>query len=726
MMTPPTEEFHVAPTGNDKCSGRIEGDGPFATLHRAARAVAETASSGRSTRIVLHPGVYRLDRSLLLDDGHSGGPASPVVWTARSAGTAILTGGVPLNDFRPITDPSVLNRLPESSRHHVRQIDLEGVLSPPAMPQKGVPDLELFFRGRRMPRSRYPSTGWLQVADVPQSGPIRYHDGLDREKRFDGVPVGRHYGRLRYHGDRPAGWSSDNAIYLHGYWTWDWSDSIQRVEAVDPGPSELVLAEPHHSYGYTKGQRFACLNVLEELDRPGEWVLDPNRNRLYFYPPETPADDEVVASLLETPLVTAEGCRHVRFQGLVFEAGRDSGLSITDGEDLVVEGCTFRNLGGDAVVVEGGHRHRIESCDFHDLASSGIRACGGDRKALTSSGHAIVNNHIHHFSQWLRTGHFGIRLDGVGFHIAHNLIHDSPFEAIYLTGNDHLLEYNEVHSVMKESGDSGALHTGRDFTWQGNVIRFNYWHHLIGPGLHGVMGVYLDDFSSGFTVYGNVFYRAGRATLISGGHDNTVENNLYVDCEPSIHYDARGLSWAHYYFDGTYPWLIDRYREMEADRPPYTERYPRLKGIFDDNPDLPKGNRITRNISTGSGRWIDIYDFHAFNFEDSVVMRDNMIANVGICRRREKPDGAWDPYYLDIDGIEGYVLLTADDPEVSREFAGNRVIAGSAGEFDPRTLEFTPNDPSCLDAIGFQPIPVRKIGLQPDAWRSSIPTRICD
>jgi len=725
MMTASSQVFHVAPSGNDECSGRAESDGPFATLHRAARAVAEAASAGHSARIVVHPGVYHLDRPLALNSGHSGSPSSPVIWTAREAGTAILTGGVALNRLRPVTDAAVLNRLPESSRRHVREIELAGVLSPPTMPQKGGPDLELFFRGQRMPRARYPSTGWLQIADVPQSGPIRHHEGLEREKRYDGVPVGRHYGRLRYDGDRPARWSPENTIYLHGYWTWDWSDSIQRVEAIDPEHSELLLAEPHHLYGYTRGQRFACLNVLEELDTPGEWVLDPNRNRLYFYPPESPGEGEVVVSRLGTPLVGTKGCRHLQFQGLVFEGGRSGGLTITGGEDVVVAGCTFRNLGDDALVVEGGHRHRIESCDFHHLASSAIRADGGDRRTLTPSGHVIANNHIHHFSQWLRTGHFGISFGGVGFHLAHNLIHDSPFEAIYLRGNDHLLEYNEIHSVMKESGDAGALHTGRDYTWQGNVIRFNYWHHLIGPGLHGVMGVYLDDFSSGFTVFGNIFFRAGRATLLSGGHDNTVENNLYVDCEPSVHFDARGLGWAHYYFDGTNPCLNDRYREVNADRPPYSERYPRLNGIFDDRPDIPKGNRIIRNISTGSGRWIDLYDFHAFVLADSLVMRDNLIANPGVCRRRETADGARDPYYLDIDRAEGYLLLTADSPEIRREFAQDRVIAQPAGAFDPDTLEFTANDPSWLESSGFQPIPVREIGLRPDDWRSSIPPRFC-
>jgi len=721
-MVPQTLELHVNPNGSDQTSLSVPDDRILQNLHDAAVTVRDMEASGSPIDIIVHPGSYYLDRSLDLRPGTTSGKTALVTWRAKEEGTVILSGAVPLDAFTPVTDPAVLDRLPEASRSKVRVIDLQGKLEVPSMPQSGGPDLELIHKGRRMPRGRYPSRGWLEVADIPQSGPIRYNEGLDREKRFDGVPAGRHYGRINYPGDRPSAWSSDNDIYLHGYWTFDWSDTIHRAEVIDTEKREITLAEPHHQYGYTRNQRFAFLNVLEELDTPGEWVV--LGNYLYFYPPDG-RTVEVTISRLSDPLIRIEDGRNLCIQGLVFENSRGHGVTVSGGQNGSIEGSVFRNLGGDDIVIDGGQNHRVDSCDLYNLACGGIRADGGDRKTLTPSGHVLTNNHIHDFCQWLNTGSYGIIFDGVGFHIAHNLIHDSPFEAIYLRGNDHLLEYNEIHSVMKESGDAGALHTGRDYTWQGNVIRFNYLHHLTGPGLHGVMGVYLDDFSSGFTVFGNIFYQAGRATLLSGGHDNTVDNNLYIDCEPSIHYDARGLSWAHYYFDGTYTWLVDRYREMNAAHPPYSERYPHLKGIFDQNPEVPEGNRITRNISIGSGRWIDVYDYHAFDFEASVVMRDNLIANPGICRRREISDGAWDPYYLDIDGAEGYVLLAVDDPEVSKEFAGNQVVSGPVGKFDPISLEFTPADPSLLDSIGFEPIPVREIGLQPDAWRSSIPPRIC-
>ena len=98
-----------------------------------------------------------------------------------------------------------------------------------------------------------------------------------------------------------------------------------------------------------------------------------------------------------------------------------------------------------------------------------------------------------------------------------------------------------------ETHDVGAFYLGRNYTERGNVVRYNYFHHLGREGVKAedlVQAVYLDDCASGTLVYGNVFYRAGRAAMIGGGRDNTIENNIFVECTPSVHVDARGLGWA--------------------------------------------------------------------------------------------------------------------------------------------------------------------------------------
>lgn len=720
--------YYVAPGGSDEWSGTLAApnsthtDGPFASLERARAAVRVTDRTA-GVEVILRSGTYARRAPLALGPEDSGSAAQPIVWRAGDGETATLSGATILRQFQPVKDAAVRQRLREAVRDQVVWTDLraQGIADFGMLAQRRSPGLELFFRGRRMQLARYPNAEWLLIADVPQTGPRRLHEGLEREKRFDGVPAGRHYGRISFNDSRPSRWAPDDNVYAHGYWTWDWSDSFQRVESLQSGGGELTFAAPHHNYGYTRNQRFYFLNVLEEIDQPGEWYLDRGAGRLYFYPPAALGSDDVTVSMLDAPFFQLAGARHVSITGLHFTSGRAGGVAIRDGADVRIMGCTFTNLGDLAVLVEGGSEHEVRSCDFRELALGAITVNGGDRRTLTPSLHRVLNNHIHHFSQWLRTGQYGVMIDGVGQRVAHNLIHDAPFEAMYLRGNDHVVEYNDVHSVTQETGDAGAIHTGRDWTWRGNVVRHNYWHHLQGPGLHGVTAVYLDDFSSGFSVTGNIFYRAGRAVQVGGGRDNLVANNLFIECEPSVHLDGRGLGWASNYFDGRYPWMFERFREMNADQPPYTTRYPALATILADEPAVPKGNRIVRNVSLG-GRWLDVYDYFAFDFARCVELRDNTIADPKLWRRRAVNDGQPDPYYLNIDAVEGYSLLLSSDPAAQRELAGN-TLHPTGGRFDPLTLEFAPADPAALARSGFERIPVEKIGLQRDEWRSVVPPR---
>ena len=725
--------FYVAPIGDDSWSGtqaspnRNLTDGPFASFERARDAIRELRKKGATpigaVMVLVRNGTYRLSRTLRMSSDDSGLRSALIEWAAYPGEEVILTGGKSITGFQPITDPAILKRIDPQYRQKIMVVDLkaQGVQHYGEISQRGSPGIELFCSGKRMTVARWPNEGWLHIADVPQTGTKRFNEGLDREKRFDGVPVGRHYGRITYDGDRPKRWSAENETYVHGYWTWDWSDAYQRVRSIDTVVREITMQEPHHHYGYTKNQRYYFLNILEELDSPGEWYLDRNKGLLYFWPPAPIAEGSVSVSLLDEPLLSFDSTSYVTFSGFTFEQCRSNGVVVTGGSHVRLAGCTFRFLGNEAVVINGGTENGVQSCDLYDLSLAAIRLVGGDRKALVPGGNYAVNNHIHHYSSWVRTGQYAVFIDGVGGRVQHNLIHDAPHEGLYLKGNDHLVEFNEVYRVCQETGDAGALHTGRDWTWRGNVIRYNYFHHLLGPGLHGVMAVYLDDWASGFTVYGNVFYKSGRSAMIGGGRDNTVENNVFVECAPSVHLDARGLSWASFFFNGTLTLLFDQLKEMKYQEPPYSTRYPELLTLDKGNPAFPLNNRIIRNVSYG-GRWIDFYDSNAFDFS-VVTMRDNLIADTALCRRQQKDQKGWDTYYLDIDRKDGYVLYTNADRGIKEEFRENTFVTGDPGFESLQRHDFRLKSSSRAFALGFKPIPIDKIGLYQDSFRRTLPDR---
>ena len=661
--------FYIATNGNDTWRGTLaepnaaRTDGPFATLERARDAIR--LLEGGAT-VWVRDGVYPRNASFALVAEDSGTAQAPITYRACAGEQVQFLGGCPVTNWQPVTDPVILGRLDPAARAHVVQADLNalGITDLGQLRSRGFgrpiapAHLELFFDGQPMTLARYPNQDaadpYVHIADLPADS-----DRFMEHKRW----VSRNQERFIYDDDRPKRWQKTDDIWMHGYWTWDWANSYEQISTIDTDARLIATHEPHGVYGYSKGQHYYYLNILEELDSPGEFYLDRDTGILYFWPPSPIEEGRAMVSVLEEPLVVMENVSHVTLRGFTFECSRGHGITITGGTGGLVAGCTLRNLGNHAVVVEGGTEHGVVGCDVYNVGDGGILLEGGDRATLTPGGHYAVNNDVHHMGRWSKCYRPGIMVSGVGHRIAHNHIHDGPHNGIQLHGNDNLIEFNELHHVCLETGDVGAFYMGRDWTERGNLIRFNSFHHIGGVGM-GSMSVYLDDWASGTTIYGNIFAHTIRAMFIGSGRDNRVENNIFMDCHPAVHVDARGLGWASYYFDGTTTTLFDRLAAMNYQQPPYSLRYPELVRILEDEPVLPKGNRVLRNVFHG-GTWLHFQDGVT---EEIVDVRDNLTEG--------------DPCFVD-SAHENYQL----------------------------------RDDSPAYALGFVRIPAEKIGLVADAYR---------
>ncbi len=663
------DELYVSPDGNDAWSGTsaapnaAKTDGPFASLEQARDAVRGNRSAGKNTRrgvtVWLRGGAYIRDKSFDLTALDGGAPEAPVVYRAYGSETPRLVGGREVRDWSPVTDGAILSRLDPAARGHVVQSDLgaQGIRNFGSLKRRGFgvgmgqAPLELFFQDRPMPLARWPNQGWARIASTPD---------------------GQTGGKFGYEGDRPRRWTAADDIWVHGFWTYDWADTYEKVRALDPESRVIATEPPHGAYGYTIGKRFYALNLLEELDEPGEWYLDRKSGLLYFWPPAPIPEGHPTVSMVETPLVTLTGASCVTLRGLTFECGRACGLTMSGGASNLVAGCTFRNLGADGVRIDG-QGSGVAGCDLYALGDGAIELNGGDRITLTPARNFATNNHIHHYSRCTFTYHPAVALKGVGNIVAHNRIHDAPHIAILFDGNDHVIEYNDIYRVCLDTGDAGAVYTGRNLTTRGTVIRYNYFHDISHSlqskdGFVDVMSVYLDDCACGTTVFGNIFYRGGRAAMIGGGRDNVIENNIFVDCNPAVHVDARGEGWMKTAFYAPADTIMTTLKAVPYNQPPYSIRYPHLANILEDQPGLPKYNRILRNISV-CPKWIDWLD--GLN-ESKVEVRDN---------------------------------LTSGDP----------------GFVSPKAADFRLKPDSPALKLGFQPIPVQFIGLVKDQYRLSIP-----
>jgi len=607
----------VSNDGNDNWSGHLatpdaDGkDGPFATLERARDEIRNLKQAGEmpdgGVTVEIRGGVYQREQPFVLSAEDSGSNDAPVTYRARRGEEVRLTGGKVVTGFQPVTDPAILERLAPEARGNVLQADLKALGVTDYGEVKGG-GLELFFENKPMTLARWPNEGFVRIADLIESDTVNVRG-----------TKGSKIGKFMYEGDRPKRWAGENDVWVHGYWFWDWSDQRHKVESIDLEKRIIAVVPPYHGYGYRKGQWFYGLNILAEIDTPGEWYLDREAGILYFWPPTAIEEGQPTVSVAKA-LVIMQDVSHVTLEGLTLEVARGTAITMTSGTHSRVVGCTLRNLGSWAVRISGGAHNGVIGCDIYETGDGGIAMSGGDRKTLSPAGHYAENNHIHHYARWNRMYKAAISMSGVGNRISHNLIHNAPHMAISFSGNDHLMEFNEIHSVCYESNDAGAIYSGRDWTMRGTVIRHNFMHHINGFEGRGCVGVYLDDMFCGTTIYGNVFYKVTRAAFIGGGRDCVVENNIFVDCNPALHIDARAMGWASYHVNTT---MTDRLLAMPYQNPLWSERYPELVNILENEPAAPRGNIVARNISQ-VGKWDGVHKQARpyVTFEDNLIDQD--------------------------------------------------------------------------------------------------------
>jgi hypothetical protein len=588
-------ELYVATGGSPANPGTRER--PFSSLEAARDAIRRL----RATRSPLGPvtvwirgGTYFRTQTFRLGEQDSGTEDAPVVYRAYGSEEVHLIGGRKIEPSwsAPVTEAAVLSRLDEAARGKLLKVDLRahGVDKYGELSISG-PMLEPFCGGRRMPLARWPNRGWARIAKVVAI------DADGKPQRVDENKQGRTF---CYEGDRPRRWVGAADAYLHGFWWFGWMDQHVRIERIDPQRREITLAEIPGG-GIRKDQWFCALNLLQEIDQPGEWYLDRTQGILYFWPPEGFPQTAVMVSTLEEPLVALENTSYVIVRGLALEVTRGVGAVIAGGTYNRLAGCAVRGIGAHAVVLDQGTNNGVLGCDIYDVGSTGVQITGGNRATLTPANDYVCNCHIHHFAQRKKVYQPAVRLYGVGHRVAHNLIHDAPHQAIAYDGNDHLMELNEIHDVVLESSDAGVFYCGRDWTFRGNVVRHNFIHHIPHRPGFGSKVVYLDDCASSTDVVGNVFYDTCESVFIGGGRDNLVANNIFVQCQQPVHLDTRGLTWEYFRPDGP---MYEQLKRFDYQHPPWSTRYPKLARILEEHPQAPLGNVVVRNVSYRSS-WHD-------------------------------------------------------------------------------------------------------------------------
>ncbi|MCC5848140.1 MAG: right-handed parallel beta-helix repeat-containing protein [Verrucomicrobia bacterium] len=571
--------IHLSPNGHDQNPGTESL--PFASLVRARDAVRhalrDPARSG-DIDVILHPGTYRLENTLVLglEDAPREGDRR-VRWRAAEAGTARISGALPLTGWQKCdAEPDFL---PPNARGKVWTLTL---------PENACPR-DLFRGETRIPRARGPGFKPTQT-DRPLS-----------PTTFSFPPHAL------------QNWPDLREAELVTVPKFSWTMNILPLAEVDEDtltartalPCTYPIGVPGHDATFE--HTLWAENTLAAL-APGTWVFHRHALTLYFCTDDAePPADLVAASLTEfiriegqidQPGLEDQPVRNLSFEGLVFEHGNrfpfhgltgkgmqhdwemydapSAMLRLRGAEHCHIENCSFQHSGSSGLRMDLRARHNhVRSCRFQHLGGCGIVLCGhGPGLKYANRENHLTDNHLHHLGEhyWHAPAIF-VWQSGAN-RIAHNHLHDLPYTAIVCSGRvklrkeptaegagtirwhevdgllgadyhqppwyhgwlmdwwrreplqharENLIEHNHIHDVMQIMGDGNGIYVSGG--GGGNVVRFN----RIGPcPSHNMAeGIRCDDDQHQTLIHGNlIFGMGGHATGITLKGVNRVTNNI--------------------------------------------------------------------------------------------------------------------------------------------------------------------------------------------------------
>lgn len=496
FVAPPCSFPPRSPCGDDENDGS-SADSPVATLHKA-RDMLRGVGDGKAKEVVLADGLYELSEVLDLTAQDSG-----TVWSsaADSTGNVTLSGGEAIYPgwLKQVMSADVLSQLPsDDARQHVRKVELwehflgDGItlgnfsvrgsvnsnaaLTLDMLKPAGIEFFDPLDEVAYAP-ARYPNVdstgGFSKIQSIKEGSNHTFTPSDDVKQRAARWLPQRQFGR------------GSGDIWCHGYWSNRWSDAHYSLDSVtDDG--EFVLAgvpealpdrtkevcsgdcKPSKYEDGHKGGSYYCYNLLAELDSPGEWYLNRSDGALYIWPlnPGQYGFANVTASKLES-IVTISGSKEVELRDLHFRHSRDAAIAVHDSHDILIRGGSVGLAGSMGVNVSGGTNVTISDVRVFGCGSGGVFLDGGDRPSLTPAGHSLVGSEVRDNSRWIYAMCPAVFLGGVNQTVRDTNISVHPHISVWVQGNDHTVEKNNISDVCTWALDSGALYSGRDYTYRG-------------------------------------------------------------------------------------------------------------------------------------------------------------------------------------------------------------------------------------------------------------------
>lgn len=282
--------IYVSTKGSDLNAGTLHS--PFKSLEKARDEIRKLKKENdkQSFKVLIFGGKYFLDKPFVLTAEDSGSVKSAIVYEAKKGEVVRIIGGVEVNpsafDNLNSADPDY-SRINPLIRNKIKVLDLNkagitdlGILRRRGFSYMNEPSpMELSVNNRIMQLARWPNNG------LTKSGKAADVSGFTYTK------------------NNPDKWTEEKDAWVLGYWQGGWSDLYSPIDKIDTLNKTIKLADRSGgkvSRALGTNRKWFGINILAELDIPGEYYIDRENKRLYVYPPEN-ADfqsSEIMLSML--------------------------------------------------------------------------------------------------------------------------------------------------------------------------------------------------------------------------------------------------------------------------------------------------------------------------------------------------------------------------------------------------------------------------------------------
>ena len=533
----PPADFYLSIQGSDGWSGKLatpnsQGtDGPFATLERARDAVRELKKVKSSDIIVLiREGTYKLKKTVVFGLEDSGRGNATITYAAYPGETPTFSSGREITGWQKLSGK--LANLPKAAQGNVWEANTSNKFL-----------------------TLYDTQGMLPRAQSEKMTPLK----------------GSTNTKLMFPEVRLKNWSNVTDVEILVRPTRAWVMNVLPLASVDEKKGAAYTAVPA-TYGMTK-KGFWLENVIEELDKPGEWALNTQTGKVYLWPRNKSA--VIAPQLIE--YIRVEGnideqgptdipVKNIHFRGLTFKHGErytlnkeDKGLQhdwdmldkanalirFRGAENCVIENSHFLHSGSSAIRVDlHGINNKISNNHIEYLGGGGILLSGyGPGTKDVNKNNLVYNNDIHHVGliYWHSPGIY-VNQSGDN-RVANNLIHHTNYTALNVSGfvTRFFVKQNKRessrtirwHEIAEKPKKNPTLNDLRPYLHtRNNLIELNEIHHamqILGDG----NGIYIRGAGPGNVIRRNYIHHLvtktnsqGAMRTDGGQMDTLISENL--------------------------------------------------------------------------------------------------------------------------------------------------------------------------------------------------------